>query len=140
MICETLQLKSDRLWTAIYQSIHEDHETPSNGVLSNAWNVRDEASSCVASQPVITTVIDLNGKWAAGGVPGPTIHVQGNFITVDMSAYPGKFGEKTRPLASGIVLDPNHILVMFPDDTDYTGTIELPNTILWSNHSSWAKS
>lgn len=60
------------------------------------------------AQP-ITTVINLNGTWAYGGVPGPVISVNGNSIAVDMSAY-------HRPTAYGAVTDSSDIMVNFPDD------------------------
>jgi hypothetical protein len=80
----------------------------------------------------ITTVIDLNGTWASGGVPGPVISINGDSISVDMSAY-------KRPTASGLVLDSSDITVTFPDDKTYTGKLQPPNRIEWSNNSEWTK-
>jgi hypothetical protein len=83
------------------------------------------------AQP-IATVINLNGTWAYGGVPGPVISVNGNSIAVDMSAY-------HRPTAYGAVTDSSDIMVNFPDDKGYTGKLEPPATLLWSNDSTWTK-
>jgi len=78
------------------------------------------------------TLFDLNGKWASGGIPGPVVSVTGNSIAVDMSVY-------HRPAAHGSVLDDSHITVTFPDDKTYTGTLQLPNIVKWSNNSEWTK-
>jgi hypothetical protein len=80
----------------------------------------------------IATVVDLNGVWASGGVAGPVISVNGNSISVDMSAY-------NRPTAQGSIVDSSDITVTFPDDKTYTGKLQLPGTIAWSNNSSWTK-
>jgi hypothetical protein len=82
----------------------------------------------VAIQPVI----DLTGQWAVGGVPGPVISVNGNSISIDMSAY-------NRPTALGSFVNSSGITVHFPDDKTYTGTLQPPNTIQWSNNSAWTK-
>ena len=78
----------------------------------------------------IQAVINLNGQWAAGGAPRPVISVTGNNFTVDMSSL-------HRPTALGTINDSSHITVNFPDDKTYTGTLQRPNTILWSNNSIW---
>jgi hypothetical protein len=78
------------------------------------------------------TVPDLRGAWASGGVAGPFVSVTGNSISIDMSA-------SHRPTASGQVLDSTHISVNFPDDKTYTGVLQAPNVIRWSNNSSWTK-
>ncbi len=84
----------------------------------------------MSPEPPISTVINLVGIWASGGVAGPVISVSGNSISIDMSAY-------NRPTAKGLVTDSSHITVDFSDDTTFTATLQLPNTILWSNGSSW---
>jgi hypothetical protein len=58
--------------------------------------------------------------------------VNGNSISVDMSAY-------KRPTASGTVIDDSDISVDFPDDKTYTGKLQAPKTILWSNNTVWTK-
>ena len=80
----------------------------------------------------VQTVIDLNGTWASGGVAGPVITVNGPALSVDMSAY-------KRPTASGTIVDDLDITVTFPDDNTYTGKLQVPNVILWSNNSAWTK-
>jgi hypothetical protein len=76
------------------------------------------------------TLIDLNGVWASGGVPGPVITVSGSSLSVDMSAY-------KRPTAQGTILDASDITVTFPDDKTYTAKLQSPGTIAWSNGSAW---
>jgi len=85
----------------------------------------------LATQP-IATVLNLNGKWAYGGIPGPAISVEGNSIVIDMSAY-------NRPTAQGTITDSADIMVIFPDDKEYTGQLQPPGEILWSNNSAWTK-
>jgi len=80
----------------------------------------------------IKTLIDLNGTWASGGAPGPVVSVHGNSIAVDMSAY-------HRPAAQGTVVGEADITVTFPDDKTYTGKLQPPRTIQWSNSSTWTK-
>jgi hypothetical protein len=80
----------------------------------------------------IQTVLDLSGQWESGGVPGPFITVGGNSLSVDMSVF-------NRPTASGSILDSSDITVTFPDDKTYTGKLQLPGTILWSNNSFWTE-
>ena len=85
-----------------------------------------------APGPPITTVIALDGTWASGGVPGPVISVNGNDISVDMSAY-------KRPTAMGYIVDSSDITVNFPDAGSYTAKLQPPKTISWSNNSAWTK-
>lgn len=89
-------------------------------------------TTTISTVATANTVIDLNGKWASGGVPGPAISVNGNSIVVDMSAY-------HRPSAHGSILDSSDITVTFPDDKTYAGKLRLPKTIEWSNNSTWTK-
>jgi phospholipase C len=95
-------------------------------------NSQYSTSCTIATAPSIPTVLDLRGAWASGGAPGPFISVTGNSISIDMSA-------SHRPTASGSVLDSTHISVNFPDDKTYTGVLQAPNLITWSNNSSWTK-
>ena len=80
----------------------------------------------------VTTLFDLSGRWASGGVAGPVISVNNPFISVDMSTF-------NRPTATGRIVDSSDITVTFPDADTFTGKLQLPNTILWSNHSAWTK-
>jgi len=82
--------------------------------------------------PAIETIIDLNGQWMSGGVLGPVMTVHGNSISVNMSAL-------KRPTAIGSVVNSSNISVKFPDDTTYTGVLQKPGTIHWSNNSTWTK-
>jgi phospholipase C len=82
--------------------------------------------------PTIETVIDLNGQWTASGVLGPTITVQGNSISINMSAL-------KRPTALGRVVDSSHISVNFPDDKTNTAVLQKPGAIQWSNNLTWTK-
>jgi hypothetical protein len=95
-------------------------------------------NTTISSTAAITPVFDLNGKYSAGGVPGPIIQLSGNIITVDMSAY-------HRPNATGALILPTYGHIIFPDDkTVPNGTYEVyftaPNTILFQqNKSTWLK-
>jgi hypothetical protein len=79
----------------------------------------------------IKTLIDLSGRWASGGVPGPVIAATFTVLTIDMSAY-------SRPTARGSIVDDSTVTVTFPDDATYTGKLQLPN-VKWSNGSVWTK-
>ena len=109
------------------------------------------------------SAFDLNGVWASGGEAGPLIVTQtslppgsqpdpdGNFFTVDMSAYREQGGitdiiSDVRPIAYGTIHDATHIDIIFPDDKDYTAELIPGNastgvrdTILFSNNSSWTR-
>ncbi len=96
-------------------------------------NSQYSTACTITTAPSIQTVLDLRGAWASGGVAGPFISVTGNSISIDMSAL-------HRPTASGTVLSTTQISVNFPDTkTTYTGTLQPPNVIKWSNNSSWTK-
>ena len=58
--------------------------------------------------------------------------MSGNALSVDMSAY-------HRLTAHGTILDSSDITVTFPDDRTYTGALQAPGTIRWSNNSMWTK-
>lgn len=95
-------------------------------------NSRYSTTTTVSTIASIIPIINLNGKWASGGAPGPVITVSGNSISVDMSAY-------HRPAAYGTIVDNGDITVTFPDDKTYTGKLQPPSTIVWSNNSTWTK-
>lgn len=95
-------------------------------------NSRYFTTSTISTVASAETVIPLAGKWASGGVPGPVMAVSGSTITVDMSAY-------HRPAAHGSIVDKSDISVTFPDDKTYSGILQPPNTIRWSNNSAWTK-
>jgi phospholipase C len=94
--------------------------------------IRWSNSSTWTKVGAIETVIDLNGKWMSGGVLGPAITVQGNSISIDMHAL-------NRPTATGTVVSASEISVHFPDDKTYSGALQKPGAIVWSNNSSWSK-
>ncbi len=80
----------------------------------------------------INTAIELNGIWTDGSPRRAVISVKLRSLTIDMSAY-------NRPAAHGSIVDWSTITVTFPDDATYTGNLEPPHTIRWSNGSAWAK-
>jgi hypothetical protein len=80
----------------------------------------------------VRTTIDLNGRWTAGGPQGIVISAAFSLIAIDMS----QFG---RPPAHGFILDGSKISVTFPDDATYTGILQAPAMIRWSNGSAWRK-
>jgi hypothetical protein len=102
---------------------------PVRGWLKLAWV---EAVATTGGGGSVVTVFDLAGSWAAGGRPGPKISRTGNSLSVDMSAY-------GRPLAHGSVIDHQTITVTFSDDATFTGRLQPPGTIAWSNQTSWIK-
>ncbi|MFZ2157936.1 MAG: hypothetical protein WAV72_17685 [Bradyrhizobium sp.] len=80
----------------------------------------------------IGTVVNLNGNWTDGSSHSAVISVDFKALTVDMSAF-------GRPRAHGTVVDGTSINVTFPDDKTYTGQLQSPNKIRWSNGSVWMK-
>jgi hypothetical protein len=80
----------------------------------------------------IETFPDLNGNWTDGSANSAVIAVKLKSLSVDMSAF-------HRPGAHGSVLNSSEISVTFPDDKTYTGTLQPPNSIRWSNGSVWSK-
>jgi len=113
----SVNFPDDKTYTAVLQ--------PPNVIL---WS----NNSSWTKVPAIETVIDLNGRWMSGGVLGPSITVHGNSISIDMSAL-------KRPTAVGTVVNSSTISVNFPDDKAYSGVLQKPGTIRWSNNSAWTK-
>lgn len=81
---------------------------------------------------VVNTVIDLNGDWTAGSDRIARIFAGAKSIKVDMSDF-------DRSNANGSIVDASNIKVTFPDDQTYTGQVQAPNKIVWSNGSVWIK-
>jgi hypothetical protein len=81
---------------------------------------------------VINTVIDLNGNWTDGSSRTAVIYEGPKSITIDMSDF-------DRSNAHGSIIDGSHITVTFPDASTYTGELQTPATIRWSNGSAWTK-
>jgi hypothetical protein len=112
--------------SAEFAQLQQYHCT-SNNPAQNFWQIIDRG-----------TQMDLNGNWTAGGTQsahiyeGPECTPLGQCVSIliDMSAY-------GRPNATGSVVDPSTITVKFPDDKTYTGQLQPPNTIKWSNGTTW---
>uniref|UniRef100_A0AAU2UXG6 PASTA domain-containing protein n=1 Tax=Streptomyces sp. NBC_00003 TaxID=2903608 RepID=A0AAU2UXG6_9ACTN len=77
-------------------------------------------------------VFDVNGTFTDGGSARPVMSDVNDLLTVDMSS-------QHRPTATGVVINSDTILVTFPDDATYTAKLQAPNTIRWSNGSTWQK-
>jgi hypothetical protein len=77
-------------------------------------------------------VLDLNGSWTDGSARKAVISEGVTSLTIDMSDY-------DRPVAHGSIAGGSVITVTFPDDATYTGTLQPPNKIRWSNGSAWTK-
>jgi hypothetical protein len=84
------------------------------------------------SAALISPVMDLNGTWEFGGTPGPVISTSGNYISIDMSTF-------NHPQATGSFTSRSEIAVNFPGDNTYTGKLQPPGTIEWSNNTFWTK-
>ena len=80
----------------------------------------------------IHTVVNLNGNWTDGSPRSAVIAVDFSNLTLDMSAF-------NRPAAHGTIVNGSSIKVTFPDDKTYTGQLQAPNKIIWSNGSAWTK-
>jgi hypothetical protein len=133
MNCEALKAKHDQLEATIAMLRSEgDTQQQLKRLSAEAWELAQEYSECMADYPGVQTIIDLNGNWASGGVPGPVITVTGNSLAIDMSVY-------GRPTARGAILDNADIWATFPDDDSYTGKLQAPGEIIWSNNSAWTK-
>jgi Ricin-type beta-trefoil lectin domain-like len=78
------------------------------------------------------TVLDLNGSWTDGTTRTAVLSTRFPSLTIDMSAF-------GRPAAHGSIVDGSTITVTFPDDATYTGKLQRPRTIRWSNGSAWTK-
>jgi hypothetical protein len=81
---------------------------------------------------IVNTVFDLNGSWSDGSPWIAVIYEGPTSLTVDMSDF-------DRPAAHGSIIDSSTITVTFPDAQTYTGRLQGPKTIRWSNGSTWTK-
>ena len=113
-------------------SVHFPDDKTYTGVLHAPNVITWSNNSSWTKVAAIQAVIDLNGRWMDGGVLGPAITVHGDSISIDMSAL-------KRPNATGTVVNSSHISVTFPDDKNYSGVLQAPDTIRWSNNSTWTK-
>ncbi len=111
------------------------------------YELVDEPSFCVlpetpriVNHTIPFNVIDLNGAWEDQSGVRPYIYLYsspsagaGYTITVDLSLV-------NRPDGFGAFVGGSTISIVFPDDRDYTGTIEANGrTIRWSNNTVWNK-
>lgn len=84
------------------------------------------------------TVIDLNGRWNAPGALQPVAISTGSFpsFTVGMSS-----SYYSRADGLGTIVDSSNIKVNYPGypTPDYTGILQPPNTISWSDGTFWTK-
>jgi hypothetical protein len=125
-------------WRLPWQTILAGNFVPNLGLIGNSSLCTYHPDGTIRYfffQPAtIKTVIDLNGKRTAGNgnYPSADIYAAFTFISINMSAY-------HRPPASGTILDSSTIRATFPDDATYTGRLEMPNRIRWSNNSGWTK-
>ncbi len=81
---------------------------------------------------VIDIANALRGYWTAGGPQRASISVSSPSITINMTAF-------GRPTAHGSIVNDSTFTVTFPDDNSFTGTLEGPKTIRWSNGTVWTK-
>lgn len=102
----------------------QQYHCTSNNRAQNFWQITSRG-----------TVMDLDGNWTDGSTrsahifEGPGTSAS---ILIDMSAF-------GRPNATGSIMGPSTITVNFPDDKTYTGQIQPPATIKWSNGSAWTR-
>jgi hypothetical protein len=119
---------------------------PLLGLLA-CYELVDEPNFCVlpdspriVNHTMPLNVIDLNGAWTDQNGVRPYIYVYnqpsaaaGYTIAVDLSLV-------NRPDGFGYFVSGSTIAIVFPDDRDYTGTIEADGrTIRWSNNTVWTK-
>jgi hypothetical protein len=124
-------------WALPWQVILAGEFTPNIGLSGTSrlcsYDARDGTIRYFYLWPAtIHTVIDLNGRWTDGSPRSAVISAAFTSLTVDMSAY-------HRPAAHGSIVDGSTITVTFPDDATYTGKLQPPNLIRWSNGSAWRK-
>ncbi|MGA8105183.1 MAG: hypothetical protein WB815_00915 [Nitrososphaeraceae archaeon] len=93
---------------------------------------RSDISRFAVAQNSSNTLIDLNGRWAAGDNHSAVISRSTTNLTIDMSAF-------DRPSAYGSILNDSTIAIIFPDDESYNGKLVPPDKIEWSNNSTWKK-
>ena len=110
------------------------------------FKLEDPQNECaIVGKPIVNyaapsfNVVDLNGAWTgpSGELPyiyffGDDQYATGFTIHVDMTLL-------NRPDAFGYMQDEKTIVVVFPDDKDYTGTLISATQIQWSNNTVWTK-
>lgn len=85
-----------------------------------------------APRPRATPLFNINGQWTDFGRTKPNISERNGMIAVDMPPT-------ERPGASGFVIDSSTIFVTFPDAGSFTGRLQAPDLIKWSNSGTWEK-
>jgi hypothetical protein len=93
---------------------------------------RDNTNTAQIWETRAITVLDLTGSWTDGSTRRAVLSTRFPSLTIDMSAY-------GRPAARGSIVDSSTITVTFPDDATYTGKLQPPSMIRWSNGSTWTK-
>jgi hypothetical protein len=123
-------------WHLPWQAILAGQYAPNLGIIGNsslcAYHPDGAIRYFFIDRSRIRTVIDLNGQWTDGSPRRAVISSAFNSLTVDMSAF-------HRPAAHGSILNSSTISVTFPDDRSFTGTLQPPNTIRWSNSTVWRR-
>jgi hypothetical protein len=123
-------------WRLPWQVILTGQFAPNLGIIGNsslcAYHPDGAIRYFFIDRERIETVIDLNGRWTDGSPRRAVVSSAFTSLTIDMSAF-------NRPAAHGSILNASTITVIFPDDRSYTGTLQPPNTIRWSNGTSWRK-
>jgi hypothetical protein len=125
-------------WRSLpWQAILVGEFTPNIGLVGTerlcAYDSRDGALRYFfVERATIQTLIDLNGRWSDGTLRFTPISAAFASLTIDMSAH-------QRPAAHGTIVDAATIEVTFPDAKTYTGALQPPNKIKWSNGTTWIK-
>jgi hypothetical protein len=81
---------------------------------------------------ITNAALDLNGEWTDGGGRRAAVSENAKSLKIDMSDF-------DRPSAHGSIVDNSTIKVTFPDDATYTGKLQPPDKIQWSNGSAWKR-
>lgn len=90
------------------------------------------ATTGAAAVAHTTPIFDLDGVYRDIGDHRIRMSADGDVITVDLSPF-------GRPNGTGLVTSPRTIVVNFPDDRTYVGTLIDPHHIRWSNDTVWSK-
>jgi hypothetical protein len=85
-------------------------------------------------------VIDLNGAWVGQSGERPYIYVYNDPAASAGYTIAAEMYLLNRPDGIGFFINGSTLSVYFPDDNNYTGTIEgNGRTIRWSNNTVWNK-
>jgi len=112
---------------------HQELPFPAGLALKSINECSLQPSSTATSDAFIETIVTVHGLWSTGDSRTMAITVlSGNSLNVSMQAF-------NRPTAHGSILNANTIRVTFPDDDTYSGTLQPPNMIRWSNGTVWKR-